>query len=208
LPEDDRKSNDALTGSQADADDHLPDSKQTGWLVKYDAWLRILARQEIDSRFHGKFSASDAVQQTMIEAWKGRNGFRGEDEAQRRAWLRQILAHQLAHLARQYAGTKKRDVGREVALQQSLARSAAKLEHVLPSNASSPSDRAIRDEQQLQLANALEQLPEDYRTVIMLRHMDDLPHAEIAHRMARSEGSVRMLWVRALTQLRDLIEAH
>jgi RNA polymerase sigma-70 factor (ECF subfamily) len=206
LTEDDRQSNESPSEPHADVGNHPVASDRTGWLTRYDAWLRILARREIDSRFHGKFSASDVVQQTMIEAWKGWDGFRGEDEAQRRAWLRQILAHQLAHLARQYAGTKKRDVSREVALQQSLAHSAAKLEHVLPTNASSPSDRAIRDEQQLQLANALEQLPEDYRTVIMLRHMDDLPHAEIAHRMARSEGSVRMLWVRALTQLRDLIE--
>jgi DNA-directed RNA polymerase specialized sigma24 family protein len=69
--------------------------------MKYESWLRWLARREIDSRFHGKFSASDAVQQTMIEAWKGWDNFRGEEEPQRRAWLRQILAHQLAHLARQ-----------------------------------------------------------------------------------------------------------
>ena len=180
-------------------------SVRTGWLVQYEPWLRWLARWEIDSRFHGKFSASDAVQQTMIEAWKGWDNFRGEEEAERRAWLRQILAHQLANLARQYAGTQKRDVAREVAMQQSLAQSAEKLENVLPADVSSPSNRAIRDEQQLQLAAALEQLPEDYRTVIVLRHIDSLSHAEIASRMDRSEGAVRMLWVRALAQLREII---
>ena len=98
---------------------------RTAWLMKYESWLRILARREIDSRFHGKFSASDAVQQTMMEAWRGWENFRGAEEAERRAWLRQILAHQLANLARQFAGTRKRDVVREVALQQSMSQSAA-----------------------------------------------------------------------------------
>ena len=92
-------------------------------------------------------------------------------------------------------------------MQQSLAQSAAKLEQVLPADVSSPSGQAIRGEEQLQLAAALEQLPEDYRTVIVLRHIDDLSHAEIARRMNRSEGAVRMLWVRALAQLRDAIIA-
>ena len=83
----------------------------------------------------------------------------------------------------------------------SLAQSAARLEDVLPADVSSPSNRAIRDEQQLQLAAALERLPDDYRVVIILRHIEDLPYSEIAGRMKRSEGAVRMLWVRALAQL-------
>jgi RNA polymerase sigma-70 factor (ECF subfamily) len=190
-----------------DTDDASAGPVRTGWLIQYEPWLRWLARREIDSRFHGKFSASDAVQQTIIEAWKGWDEFRGEEEPQRRAWLRQILAHQMANLARQYAGTKKRDVSREVAMQQSLAQSAAKLENVLPADVSSPSHRAIRGEQQLQIAGALEQLSEDYRTVIVLRHIDDLSHADIARQMNRSEGAVRMLWVRALAQLRDILSA-
>ncbi len=84
-----------------------PDNERTQWLVKYEPWLKLLARLEIDSRFQGKFSASDAVQQTLLEAWRGWDGFRGSEEPQRLAWLRQILAYQLAHLARHYAGTQK-----------------------------------------------------------------------------------------------------
>lgn len=207
MPDDDIKPAASASQPGANAGDRVSDSNPTNWLIKYEGWLRILARREIDSRFHGKFSASDAVQQTMIEAWKGWDGFRGENEAQRRAWLRQILAHQLAHLARQYAGTKKRDITREVTIEQSLAQSAAKLENILQTHVSSPSRRAIQNEQNLELASALDQLPDDYRTVITLRNLDDLSHAEVATRMGRTEGAVRMLWVRALSELRDLIEA-
>jgi RNA polymerase sigma-70 factor (ECF subfamily) len=58
----------------------------------------------------------------------------------------------------------------------------------------------------LQLAAALERLPDDYRVVIILRHIEDLPYSEIAGRMKRSEGAVRMLWVRALAQLRNDVD--
>ncbi len=86
--------------SNAEHGDSLPCDARTEWLIRYESWLKILARLEIDSRFHGKFSASDAVQQTLLEAWKDWDAFRGTEEPQRLAWLRQILAHQLAHLAR------------------------------------------------------------------------------------------------------------
>lgn len=179
---------------------------RTEQLAGYEPWLRVLARMEIDSRFQGKFSASDAVQQTMLEAWRNWDRFRGDDELQRRAWLRQILAHQLAHLARHYAETQKRQVGRELSLNASLAASSMRLEQLLPDRRSSPSVRAAANEQTLRLARVLDELPENYRQVITLRNLEDLPHEEVARRMNRSSGAVRMLWLRALAELRQRIE--
>lgn len=180
---------------------------RTQWLLKYEAWLRLLARNEIDSRFAGKFDASDAVQQTLMEAWKGWEQFRGDAEPQRLAWLRQILAHQLAHLARHYAGTAKRDVAREVSIEQTLCQSAQRLDALLPASDASPSGMAVANEQRLHLAEVLERLPADYRLVILLRNVEEMSHEEIAERMQRSVGAVRMLWVRALAALRDAMQA-
>jgi hypothetical protein len=56
------------------------DDPRTAWLMRYEAWLKLLARLEIDSRFQGKFSESDAVQQTLLEAWRCWDRFRGDDE--------------------------------------------------------------------------------------------------------------------------------
>lgn len=181
----------------------LPQDARTEWLVRHEAWLKILARVEVDSRFHGKFSASDAVQQTMLEAWKDWDEFRGTEEGQRLAWLRKILAHQLAHLARHFAGTQKRDVRREVSLDESLSTSAGRLAGMIPADASTPSLRAQAREQQGKLAQVLEELPADYRQVIVLRNLQGLSHADVARRMGRQEGAMRMLWVRALTKLRE-----
>jgi len=174
-------------------------------LLRYQPWLQFLARVEIDSRFAGKFSASDVVQQTMMEAWRDWQQFRGDDEVQRRAWLRQILAHQLGHLARHYAGTQKRDLSREVPLQQSLDHTSIQLDRLAAADQISPSGLLQAREQSLQLAKALDELPPDYRQVLVLRNLEDLPHEEVARRMNRSVGAVRMLWLRALTELRERI---
>lgn len=177
--------------------------ERTKWLMRYEAWLRILARCEIDSRFAGKFDASDAVQNTLLEAWKGWDQFRGSEEPQRLAWLRKILAFQLAHLARQYAGTQMRDVTREVALEHSLGESSRRLESLLIADDLSPSQQAVANERSLRLAAALQLLPADYRQVITLRNIENLSHDEVAARMNRNSGAVRMLWMRALAALRD-----
>ena len=71
---------------------------------------------------------------------------------------------------------------------------------------STPSQKAMRREQTQQLAEALNRLPDDYREVILLRHLEGLPFAEVARRMQRSLDSVDKLWVRALARLRRSLE--
>jgi RNA polymerase sigma-70 factor (ECF subfamily) len=62
-------------------------------------------------------------------------------------------------------------------------------------------ERAVR------LAAALESLPRDYGEVIVLRHLEGLPFAEVAARLGRSQDSVKKLWARALGRLRtELLE--
>jgi RNA polymerase sigma-70 factor, ECF subfamily len=172
-------------------------------LLAYEPWLRLLARLGVEGRFRAKFDPSDVVQQTLLEACRDLPRFRGETEAELMAWLRQILAHVLAHEVRRYAGTRGRDVGREVSLEQALAESSRRLGEALAAPGSSPSVRAGRLELELRLAEALSRLPEAYREVIVLRNIEGLPHEEVARRMGRNVGAVRMLWVRALSRLRQ-----
>jgi RNA polymerase sigma-70 factor (ECF subfamily) len=176
-------------------------------LLRYQAWMRLLARMQIDSQFHGKFGESDIVQQTMLEAIRALPHFRGRTEGELLAWLRQVLAHVLAHEVRRYRGTQQRDVAREVSLEQSLAESSLRLRNVLPAPGSSPSRQADRHEQEVLLAEVLSRLPADYREVIILRNLQGLSHEEVAARMNRGVGAVRMLWVRALARLRTELDA-
>ncbi|MGN6543840.1 MAG: sigma-70 family RNA polymerase sigma factor [Aureliella sp.] len=179
----------------------LPDGERTRWLLKHEHRLRVLARLEIHQRLAGKFDPSDVVQQTLMEAWQGWDRLETRDEPQRIAWLRQILAHQLARLVRYHEGTQKRDVTRELSIEQSLDQSARRLGTLLAASDPSPSQIVAAQEQIEQLARVLEELPEDYRQVILLRNLEELSHAEVAERMGRSEAAVRMLWLRALAAL-------
>jgi RNA polymerase sigma-70 factor (ECF subfamily) len=171
-------------------------------LLRYEPWLKLLARLQIDTKFLGKFSESDIAQETLLEACRGAPKFRGGTEAELMAWLRQILAHVLAHEIRRYHGTQHRDVDREVSLQEALAESSQRLGAVLAASGSSPSAKAVHHENELLLADVLARLPDDHREVIILRHLEGLAHEEVARRMGRSTGAVRMLWVRALEGLK------
>ena len=172
------------------------------WLIRFRPWLTLLARTQVDHGYQGKFDASDLVQQTLIEAWKSAEQFRGKTEAERMAWLRQILAHVLAHEVRRYFGTLKRDADREISFEASLEQSSRRWQGLCDSAMTSPSQHVLREERNVQLAEALEQLPADYREVIVLRHLEGLSHEEIALRMGRTPGATRMLWMRALAELK------
>ena len=57
------------------------------------------------------------------------------------AWLRQILAHVLSHEIRRYRGTQQREIGREVSLEQSLAKSSQRLGDMLAARDRRPASR-------------------------------------------------------------------
>jgi len=63
--------------------------------------------------------------------------------------------------------------------------------------------QAVKREQDVLLADALEKLPEDYRNVIILRHLTGLTFPEVARRMHKTQDSVEKLWLRALARLRQ-----
>ena len=175
-------------------------------LGRFESWLQVLTRIQLDSHLRAKFDAADVVQQTMLDAVQGLPQFRGTTEAELTAWLRQILARALAHEIRRYHGAQKRDLSLEVSLDAQLAQSSQRLGAMLAGTGPSPSQQAVRRELDVLFAEALGRLPDDYREVLILRHLEDLPHDQIAERMNRSPGAVRMLWIRALAAFRQELD--
>jgi RNA polymerase sigma-70 factor (ECF subfamily) len=190
------------TGAPPPADEPMP----AAVLERHRSWLALLARLQVNGRLRGKFDPSDVVQQTLLEAVKAWPQFRGRTEGELSSWLRRILARVLAHEARRYLDTGRRDLTLEVSLDRALAESSDRLGAAARATGTSPSEHAIRHESELRLAEALARLPHDYREVLLMRNIEGLPHDEVARRMDRSAGSVRMLWVRALARLRQELE--
>ena len=67
---------------------------------------------------------------------------------------------------------------------------------------STPASELAGREQAVLVAGALSQLPEDYRAVLILHHLEGLTFPEVANRMGRTVDSVKNLWARALGQVR------
>jgi RNA polymerase sigma-70 factor (ECF subfamily) len=168
----------------------------------YRQYLTLLVRIQIGGRLRAKLDVEDVVQETFLEAHRAVERFRGETTREFLAWLRQITAAVLANQVRHYFGTKRRDVRLERSLADDLERSSAALDGALVAQDTSPSQHASRREMAVRLADALAVLPDDYREVIILRQLEDLPFPEVAGRMGRSVDSVKNLWVRALARLR------
>jgi RNA polymerase sigma-70 factor (ECF subfamily) len=171
-------------------------------LEQFRSYLRLLARMGLGRRLQSMLDASDLVQQTLLEAHQDLGHFRGQDEAVLAAWLRQVLARNLANAARDL-GRHKRDVARE----RSLEDSAARLEGWLAAEQSSPSQGAVRRENAVQLAQALEALPANQRDAVVLRHFEGLSLADIAARLGCTTAAVTGLLHRGLKNLRQRLPA-
>lgn len=172
-------------------------------LERYRAYLQLLARCQIGRRLGGKVDASDVVQETLLKAGRGFADFRGNTETEMAAWLRHILASALVDQVRRFYGTQRRNIRLERNLLGALDRSSQALDGGLVSPQSSPSQRASRQEQAVLVANALTRLPEHYREVLVLRHLEELSFPEIARRSGQTVDAVKSLWTRALARLRE-----
>jgi RNA polymerase sigma-70 factor (ECF subfamily) len=183
-----------------------PGERGNDALERYRPYLQLLVRLEIDEHLKGKLDSSGVVQQTLLEIHRDRDQFLGSEEPQRLAWLRQVLAHNLADEVRRL-GAQRRDVGREQSLQQALENSSARLEAWLTAEQPSPSQQLIRQEQLLRMAQALEELPDEQRQAIELHHLHGESLNEVATQMGRSRGAVAQLIFRGLRRLRQQLEA-
>ncbi len=181
----------------------LADARQTpgeglGPLLElYRRYLHALARSRLGTQLQARMNASDVVQETFLEAYRDFPHFRGTTEAELVRWLRQILLHKLGHVVEQQLKARKRDARRD-----------EPLDAVAPplSPGSSPSMQAQRHELSAVLTAQLGRLPPDYREVLVLRNLHELPFEEVARRMNRSSAAARALWLRALDHLRRVLK--
>lgn len=170
-------------------------------LEVYRDYLRMLARLEVDRRLRGKVDASDLVQEAFLQACRSFKTFRGTTEGELTVWLRKILASKVANLVRRYYKTQSRDVRLERQFDEELDRSS-QAARAFALSQSAPSQKAVRREQSVLLADALGRLPADYREVIVLHHLEQLTFLEVARHMERSVDGTKKLWARSLAALR------
>jgi RNA polymerase sigma-70 factor, ECF subfamily len=173
-------------------------------LAAYRPYLRSLAVQEVAADLRAKNDPSDLVSETIVEAFRDFPRFSGRSVAEFVVWLESILRHNAINVANRFRHTAKRQIDREVSIDDSRFGT-----HVVDQIAtdSTPSAHARKKEEKEVMALAFKRLPEDYRKVIVLHHREDRPFEEIAQVLGRTEGAVRKLWARALERWQHEVES-
>ena len=174
-------------------------------VAKYEPYLRMLARTQMRQAYQAKIGASDMVQQAMLQAVQGLDGFRGKTEAEFRGWLRQILARHLCHLDRDLH-RDKRDIRREQSIEQRLAKSSMRLEGLLAGDGPTPSQNVAMGERVLLIADAVERLPESQREAVRLHYLEGLKLSEVAERLDKTTGAIAGLLHRGMKTLRQQLQ--
>ncbi|MEM6364583.1 MAG: sigma-70 family RNA polymerase sigma factor [Planctomycetota bacterium] len=171
-------------------------------LTRYEPYLRMLARTHMRARYRAKLGDSDVVQQTMMQAFSAKDQFRGQTEAEWRAWLRRILVRQMCHLDRDLH-REKRDIRREQSMEVKLAQSSMRLEGLLAGDAPTPSQNVAAIESIDALVGAMEHLPDQQRDAIQLHYLEGLKLSEVAEALGKTTGAVAGLLHRGMKQLRS-----
>jgi RNA polymerase sigma-70 factor (ECF subfamily) len=144
-----------------------------------------------------------------LEASRDFHSFRGETVESFLAWLRNILKNNISTAHQEHLATQKRSARREVSMAAPAGDngSEVQLANMLPAETSTPSQRLMRDEAAVVLANCLEQIPDTQRDAIRMRYLEGMSLKEISQKMDKSEMAVAGLLKRGLQGLRDEMRA-
>ncbi|MBI3464651.1 MAG: sigma-70 family RNA polymerase sigma factor [Planctomycetes bacterium] len=173
-------------------------------LAPFRPYLQMLARMAWDWRLGAKLDPSDIVQETLVEAQRKLSQFQGATDAELAAWLRRILANELAQARRTFR-QEKRDLLRENSYEDLVEQSSMRLAGLPAGDDTSPSMRAEFNERALRIAAAVESLPEGQREAVVLHYFQDLTLPEIAERVQKSTTAVAGLVHRGLKTLRSTL---
>jgi RNA polymerase sigma-70 factor, ECF subfamily len=179
------------------------DSAATDLLLhRYRPYLRVVCSLQLPQLCQKREDESDIVQHTLMDATRGLPEFRGETEAEFEAWMARLLERNILQSVRRHTAGK-RDVRREV-INQNPHDSATLIWHA-EAQESSLSSKMFRGEAALQLAQALEQLPDEQRIAVELRYLGQQSLKSIAEYMTKSTGAVAGLIRRGVESLREIV---
>lgn len=177
---------------------------ETFWAEQHRDYLRLLGLAQLSPAAQAKIDLSGVIQATMLEAHQS-EPLATTDGEQQLPWLRRVFLNNLLDAIRKRR-TKKRDMRRELSIDDPIEQSASRLEIYLQGAESTPSVKAIRQERADLLLVAIAKLPEEQRIAIELHHLQELPLERISQQMDRPKGAVAALIYRGMKTLRATLD--
>jgi RNA polymerase sigma-70 factor (ECF subfamily) len=167
--------------------------------------LLAYIERNLGAALRRKVEPQDILQETAVHALRALP----EADLGRRdpfGWLCQIAEQRIIDAHRKFIGSQKRAADREVALEAPAGPGGqGGLIDLLVASMTTPSQALLRDQRERRLQQALSSLPEEHRQALRLRYVEGLPSKEIARRLGKSDGAVRVLLTRSLHRLQKLL---
>jgi RNA polymerase sigma-70 factor (ECF subfamily) len=162
---------------------------QDAFAAIYRARVRDVSRY-VTSILRDPHRVEDVVSQTFVLAWRDVPRLRQPDRFD--AWLFRIAHNQAMSDLRR----------------RTLAPLEDAPEPIDESRAASPASLAEAGADADAVREALALLPEVQRSVLVMRFLLDLPHADVARQLGKTEEAVRALQYRALVRMRELMDGY
>jgi RNA polymerase sigma-70 factor (ECF subfamily) len=176
-------------------------------LAKHREPIRRMIDLRLDPAIGQRVDASDVVQEVLIEANRRLQDYLKAPSMPFHLWLRHIAKDHIIDAHRRHHQAQKRGVNREQPMHRPAwaDRSSLDLAAQLLDQDLTPASAAIQQEMQRRLREAIAQLDEDDREVILMRHYEMLANQEVASSLGLTEAAASMRYLRAVRKLRDLL---
>ena len=172
--------------------------------ARYKDYLRQVIDLRLDPRVRSRIDPSDVVQETQLEAFQRLPDYCDRQPMPFRLWLRQTARQRLLMAHRHHLGAARRTVDREVCLPD---RSSVLLARQLLAASSSPSQKLSRRELTHEVQQAVAQLSDGDREILLMRSVEGLSNQEAAQVLGIEPATASQRYGRALLRLRNVLVA-
>jgi RNA polymerase sigma-70 factor (ECF subfamily) len=195
----------------SDNTEHLLQQAQAGdgqafeeLFARHRAYLLQVVALRLDPRMRPRVDPSDVVQEAQLMAFQRIGDFLQRRPMAFRLWLRKTTSERLLMLERFHRGAARRSVSREVEIPDG---SALALVQQLFAGGSSPSKRLEHSETARRVREALNQLSEGDREILLMRNLEELSNQEVAEVLEIEPVTASKRYGRALLRLGSLLRA-
>ena len=151
--------------------------------------------------------ASDITQEVFLKVFRNISNFHGE--ASLRTWMYRIAVHEASNQRRWWSRHKRQEIAMEAPCGSQHDADAdsdvQSLGSTLADGGCSPFDYAAKEELHERVEAALRQVPEAFRTVVVLREIEGFTYEEIAEILQTNLGTVKSRLTRGRAALRELL---
>jgi RNA polymerase sigma-70 factor (ECF subfamily) len=150
--------------------------------------------------------AADLTQEVFVKVFRGIRGFHGESSL--RTWIYRIALREASNQRRWWMRHRQQEISLEQEMTEGDSGRAVQLKEMLADPAESPYDHALREENRKRVEEALRQVPEPFRTTLVLREIEGLVYEEVAAIEGVNLGTVKSRLVRGRACLKALLVAQ